>query len=210
VLQVPSDRNFCDVLVEMSAPLERSGREFVVPMMQQKSGFAVRIVCTEDGSQVELSNGTTVVLDRGKFHTVNNVTSDLRIVASKPVIVAQYALSFDADSNKVGDPFMSMIPPVERYTANTTFATQPVTGSWEHYVTIVCDRVAANSLTINGERFEPANATSFYNDQFVIFRTILTPGVKHVESDGKIAVFSYGFGAGMDNFDSYGTYCGPW
>jgi adhesin/invasin len=208
--QVPYDVNFCDVLVEMSAPLERAGREFVVPMMQKKGAFSVRILATEDETNVKLSSGLTFILNEGKFRTIDDVSLDLRIVSNKPVIVAQYATSFDADSIKVGDPFMAMIPPIEAYTASSTFATQSVTGDWEHYVTIICDRDAANSLTLNGKRFGSASATSFDDDRFVIFRTNLTAGVKQLDSDGKIAVFSYGFGAGKDNFDSYGTYCGPW
>jgi hypothetical protein len=44
----------------------------------------------------------------------------------------------------------------------------------------------------------------------VVFQTGVGSGTQTVTSNGKLAVYSYGFGTGSDNFDSYGTYCGPW
>ena len=38
------------------------------------------------------------------------------IISIKPVLVAQFALGFHADSN--GDPFMILVPAIDQYTNN--------------------------------------------------------------------------------------------
>jgi hypothetical protein len=211
--QVPYDRIYCDVLVEMAAPLKTAGTDFVVAKMRDKRQYALRIIATQPSTEVTITPDprTTVekrVLMGGEFIDLVNVSEHTVVHADQPIIVAQYALSNEGDSNRVGDPFMMLIAPNTSFAANTTLSTPDVLGNWHHYLSIVCDGAAAESLEINGQDLEIESAERV-GDRY-IFQTGIESGTKTITSKGKLAVYSYGFGTGTDNFDSYGSYCGPW
>jgi hypothetical protein len=215
--QVPSQFIYCDVLIEMAAPISTAGVDFIAPMMQAKDGYALRILATQPQTTIAPMEGggssglsAPLVLDAGQHHDVKMATGNWRIRSNKPIIVAQYGLSNEADSSKVGDPFMTMLAPISAYTSNTTFSTPPLKGNWRHYISIVCDQEAARSLKINGNPVSTSMSQRVDASDFVVFQEALIPGIQVVTSNGKLAVYSYGFGYGADNFDSYGTYCGPW
>jgi hypothetical protein len=215
--QVPSQFIYCDVLIEMAAPLSTAGVDFIAPMMQDKRGYALRILATQANTKIAPVHGegsaslsSPLILEAGQHYDVTLATSNWRIRADKPIIVAQYALSNEADSNKVGDPFMTLIAPTTAYTSNTRFSTPPLKGSWRHYLSIVCDKEAAESLKVNGNSMPRSMAQPVDGSDHVVFQTGVGSGTQTVTSNGKIAVYSYGFGTGSDNYDSYGTYCGPW
>lgn len=205
--QVPSDKNYCDVLVEQAAPLTRAGREFIVPGMQLKETYAIRVVATEPSTTVTALN-EQFTLGAGQYIDFVNVRGDHRITATDPVVVAQYAASFDADSSHAGDPFMMLIAPtsVQCTEANVHFGME---GNFHNFLTIVTDRSSLESLQWNGARLmHPSLPVSEVGDHIVV--QIEVPNGFQRITGRSIAVYSYGFGVGRDSFDSYGTYCGPW
>lgn len=215
--QIPWNKIYCDVLIEMAAPISSAGRDFIVPMMQEKEGYALRIVATEPETRISATEGIgrsalsePLTLGSGEFVDVQVASGNWHLRSDKPVIVAQYALSNEADSIKIGDPFMTLIAPTSAYTSAATFSTPPLLGGWHHYLAIVCDEDAAESLRLNGKRLSNELSEKMRNGEYYVFQVPVSTGVQAVTSEGKLAVYSYGFGHGADNFDSYGTYCGPW
>ena len=65
---------------------------------------------------------------RGGQHKEFQAGSDqpLHLVANKGVQVAQFSKSFSADGNRNSDPFMTILPSTDQFSANYTFTT-PVT-----------------------------------------------------------------------------------
>ncbi|HET6510865.1 MAG TPA: IgGFc-binding protein [Candidatus Kapabacteria bacterium] len=206
--QVPYYYNFCDVLIEQSAPLDRAGREFILPKMMNKIAYALRVVATEPSTMVRFGDSTTA-LNTGEFKDIISVEGDRYLSSDKPILVAQYANSFDADANKVGDPFMTLVPPLDRFVGLNTVTIPKLGTDWHHYLAIVCEFSALESLEINGEAADVRNTTRV-NDRYCVVHLQVPQGIHRVSADGNLAVLNYGFGVGADNFDSYGTYCGPW
>jgi adhesin/invasin len=214
--QVPHDRIYCDVLIEQSAPISTAGLEFIATMMNDKEAYDLRIVATQPNTIVQLGvNKEGIaseprVLNAGEYADIPNVTDNQYLHADKPIIVAQYALSNEGDKNKVGDPFMTLVAPFTSYSSSSVFSTEPLKGYWNHYVSIVSDREAAGTLKLNGESLSSSLSHHVEGSDFVVYQTAVKPGTYSVTSNGRLAVYSYGFGTGSDNYDSYGTYCGPW
>ena len=205
--QVPSDRNFCDVLVEQAAPLSRAGREFIVPRMQLKQAYALRIVATKPSTNITAVS-QHFTLNAGQHLDFDYVQGDQIITSTHPVIVAQYATGFDADSSHVGDPFMTLIAPTS-VVCNEANIYVGREGHFYNYLAIVTDRSSLDSLLWNGLKPEHSSIPHSEIGEHVIVHLEVLDGF-HRLTGRNIAVYSYGFGVGGDNFDSYGTYCGPW
>src|SRR5205823_11427587 len=97
---------FCDMLLEEEPPVNTWGKQFYVSKLLGKQEYAVRVVAHEDNTKV-YENGILVkTLVAGDFFENNHEKDNALITSTKPVLVAEYAQSSNADSVKVGDPFM--------------------------------------------------------------------------------------------------------
>lgn len=203
--QVPADVNFCDHLLEMEPPMPSWGRQFFVGRFESKSEYAIRVMASEPNTQVFINNNLVAKLAKaGEVYEDNHMRDNALITTSKPVLVAQYAQSSDADSIKVGDPFLLFITPTEQFLDNYTFLT-PVKGDWLHYVNLVVETDAVNSLRLDrapipARYFKPIGIT-----RFSIAQIEIGYGSHKVSCDKPFGLYSYGFGVAGDNYDSYGN-----
>lgn len=203
--QVPVDVNFCDQLLEMEPPVPSWGRQFFVGRFESKSEYAIRIIASEPGTQIFINNTLVARLTRaGEFYEDNHMRDNALITTSKPVLVAQYAQSSEADSIRVGDPFLLFITPTEQFLDSYLFLT-PVRGDWLHYINLVVENDALNSLRLDGSSipsryFKPIGIT-----RYSIAQIEIGYGSHNVSSDKPFGLYSYGFGVAGDNYDSYGN-----
>ncbi|XP_072034140.1 uncharacterized protein [Amphiura filiformis] len=116
---VPQQLNRCDHLVENVPPVATWGKRFsVLPFLNRTSGHVLRVLASRPNTRF-YTLGQVFVLQRGGlFREFNQpVTFPMSIVSDKPVLVLQYAKGGAAD--RTGDPFMTIIPPVEQYVAGS-------------------------------------------------------------------------------------------
>ncbi|XP_067661592.1 uncharacterized protein [Haliotis asinina] len=119
--QVPKKVDFPDNLVEMLIPTYAFGRKYALgPIAGRQCGVVYRIVAEQHGTEVFESDGTRHVLSARTFKDLDFTQADYRcITSSKPVMVVQFAKGQAADGSALeGDPFMAIMPPVERYTSS--------------------------------------------------------------------------------------------
>ena len=141
---VPADEIACDHMATQIPPHTTWGYTFLLnPLAYRYSGdfyrFAtltdnteVTITCVDAGSNVAtLANTTTIHNEQGRnwgeFQTHTNPCANPSVPfipkycclqATEPVIVAQYSYGAAVDScvnGDIGDPFMTLIPPVIQY-----------------------------------------------------------------------------------------------
>jgi hypothetical protein len=202
--QVPTEVNFCDQLLEMEPPVPSWGRQFYVGRFEDKTQYAMRVIASEDNTEVFVNNRRVAKLVAGGFYEDNHLVDNAFVTASAPVLVAEYAQGSDADSIKVGDPFMLLITPTEQFLNYYRFAT-PISGSWHHYINLVVPLDAESSLRVDGRPVPIRYFQTIGISHFGIAQYELGFGSHSVSCDQPFGLYSYGFGVGDENFDSYGN-----
>lgn len=206
--QVPPQINFCDQLLEEEAPIPSWGRQFYVGRFEGKSEYVVRVISSEPGTQVFLNNQRVATLaNAGDFYENNHLVQNSLITTSKPSLVAEFAQSSDADSVKIGDPFMLFITPTEQFLKYYNFVT-PVKGDWHHYVNLVVPNSAISTLKLDGRLIAPKYYKTIGISRYSIAQYEIGYGSHSVICDLPFGLYSYGFGVAGDNYDSYGNNAG--
>ncbi|MDP4199696.1 MAG: IgGFc-binding protein [Bacteroidota bacterium] len=205
--QVPNDVQFCDMLLEEEPPANDWGKEFIVTKFEGKTYSVVRVIAREDSTEVVLNGARVASLQKGGYCEIDTLHSDAEIQASKPVLVAQYSTSANADSIKIGDPFMLIVVPNDRFIKEVA-TTSVGTGQWYHYLNIVAPDSAFSSIRVDGRKIGPNVKHTRIADKLSVVPLLVEAGRHVVNCVSPIAVYSYGFGALGENYDSYGHACG--
>ncbi|SRR5579883_1108798 len=214
--QVPPTKRFCDMLLEEEPPANDWGKDYVLTKFSGKDYYVARVIAQEDSTKVFVNGIARGTLAKGTFLEIDSFHFDALIHASQPVLVAQYATSSEADTIKIGDPFMLLAVPSDRGLIELT--TNSVTsGGFQHYLNIVVPDSGAKTLRVDGaligtgqppmgvtvesvRPFAPAKATIL---------SLRVPEGRHMIScSAPVEVYSYGFGVGNEDYDSYGHACG--
>lgn len=204
--QIPPDAQFCDQLLEMEPPIPSWGRQFYVGKFESKMEYVIRVVASEDNTQVFLDNKLVSKLQAGQYYENNHLRENSFVTANAPVLVAEYAQSSNADSIKVGDPFMLLVAPTEQYLNYYRFAT-PIQGQWHHYINLVVPLDAEGSLRLDGKPVPLRYFKTIGISRYGIAQLEIDYGAHTVACDKPFGLYSYGFGVLSENFDSYGN-CG--
>ncbi len=214
--QVPSNVSFCDMLLEMEPPANDWGKSFILTKFEGKDYYVARIIADADSTIVSINGVKAATINRNEFYEVDTFYHDAIVTTSKPALVAQYCTSFNADAVKVGDPFMLIAIPNDRFVSEVT--TSSVThGVYRDYLNIVVPDTAVNSLLLDGARaglgsYPPgvvlARKSHVPGAQSTVLTFQVASGRHFIQCAAPMAVYSYGFGIDNDNYDSYGHACG--
>jgi hypothetical protein len=202
--QVPPDVSFCDQLLEEEPPIPSWGRQFYVGRFESKSQYAVRVLASEDNTQVFVNNKLVAKLQAGQYWEDNHMVDNALVTSSRPVLVAEYAQSSQADTVQVGDPFLMLITPTEQFLNYYRFVT-PVNGQWHHYINLVVPMDAIRSLRVDGRPVPERYFKTIGISKFGIAQYEISYGSHAIACDKPFGLYSYGFGVGTDNYDSYGN-----
>lgn len=194
VEQIPPHATYGKIFFALPLALRQSGEIFRVGSVVD--GNVVNVTCTRRTASGESDVGTeTAVIGTGEYHQFR--TSGIRdqaglssenyrrdfccIETSKPAIVMQYSLGHSEDSivlpglvSNIGDPSMSLVPPVNQYRNNVLISTvnQDVL---PHFSFISYAIPAAffdpatnkNDFLINGTTFTPSSREDMGSDGYI-------------------------------------------
>ena len=122
---VPMSIMYADHLVEQLPPVNTWGRHFVtMPLAARLYGDTFRFLAATNGTRVAVNGKIVASLDRGQFHE-QIIDGPAEILASKPILVAQYANGADYDGC-LGDPFMMLIPSFEQFGGDYILSTPQI------------------------------------------------------------------------------------
>ncbi|XP_078660357.1 IgGFc-binding protein-like isoform X3 [Branchiostoma floridae x Branchiostoma belcheri] len=143
-----------DHIVEMIPPVDTWGKEFVtVPLTKRTAGDLFRVIAARDNTQVDVTGKTTHTLNAGDHWEFGGDSDEyLHVVTTEPVLLMQYSKTGDADGTGT-DPFMLMIPPLQQFAADYTFATTPLISSPDqmtHHMNIVIQDSEKAGLRLDG------------------------------------------------------------
>ncbi|WP_022821719.1 Ig-like domain-containing protein [Hymenobacter norwichensis] len=196
---VPHNHTYCDHLVEQLPPTSVWGKQFVsVPLKTRLNGDTFRFLASTNNTQVRVNGTLVATLNRGQYHE-RLIVGSAQIVATEPILVAQYSngTSFDG---VVSDPFMMLISPFEQFLGSYTVTT-PASGFSGNYINVVAPTAAVGTVRLDGVVVPAASFSAIGSSGFSGAQLTVGLGA-HQISGGSYAIgaFVYGF----DNVDSYG------
>ncbi|XP_054752591.2 uncharacterized protein LOC129258325 [Lytechinus pictus] len=117
--RVPRSMQRCDHLVEMLPPISTLGTRFSVLPLLNRTGYVFRMIAARPNTKVHLAGTIYTLGQRGSFREFNqDAQLPVTITSNRPLLVMQYGKGMDI--NFWGDPFMSIVPPVEQYMEGMT------------------------------------------------------------------------------------------
>jgi hypothetical protein len=163
---VPHSIQARDHLYEQMTPVNVWGKTFVVPVTI-RGVERVRIVASQDGTVITQSGGvinsvtggqTSLNLNRGQFVEleIKLVTGGCYISSNKPIGVASYLVGMTYSEvtykqGTVGDPSLTIVPPVEQMIISADIAPFIPSGDTnlsEHYVMVITPKATRNQTTV--------------------------------------------------------------
>ena len=189
--QVPGVKSARDCLYEQAMPIDYWGTEFVVTRSMEKDANRIRITAQEDGTQINIDGHFVKNINSGEtyeFEMSENLASIMAkdivkagrdipdilngdahyIQTSCPCAVYGYDVSSGykhEKTQKIGDPSMVWISPLQQRINKITFGACGTTGKGYtniHYVNVVCltSDVASFHLSSDQRANIPATFTS--------------------------------------------------
>ena len=158
--KIPAATSFCDYLVEQLPDITRLGKKFRTLLFSGRTRYTVRIVGTVNGTILSYDHavaGAPASLQQGQIADFI-VTSGLEIVASHPVLVAQYMHGVQDQVTNLagGDPSMVIVTPEEQGVTEAVFSVHGLAGTTGRFVNIVTASSALATLTLDGVAVNPA------------------------------------------------------
>ena len=196
----------CDHIVEQIPSVDKLSSTYLLAQTPRNDagGNVYRAVATQDGTEVR-ANGTLVAtLNNGQFYE-GRVVGGIELVASKPILVAQYLIGQNGNNNT--DPAMVIVPGSDQWLKSYVFAAPSGSANFPtDFVSIVIRTTDLGSLRLDGSApdttsFLTLGSTAF---SFGNIDVSLKTGAFAISADNPFQLLLSGF----DSFDSYFTYGG--
>jgi len=180
-------------------PLNTWGNEFyTAPLATRTAGDTVRVLAGYDSTTVFLNGVVAGTIDRGKSLEFS-LTTGARISSDRPVLVAQYAKSSDADGVVNSDPFMVQIPATRHYIQG--YAIYTLTNDFPaNYINIIVPTASTGTIQIDGVAVGAVNFTAIAGSAYSYARRPVNSGRHFVTGGAPFGLTVYGW----DEYESYG------
>ena len=196
-----------DHLFQQAYPINTWGTSFVhVALSGRTSGELVKVLASEDGTQVEINGIGRGGIDAGEFLSLEfGINETAKITTSKPASVTVFSKSQECNQPNSpnfqnGDPFMITYSPAEQLLKEIRFNALSLPSIVSHYVNIVVKSGTENLTILDGQnqgtRFFPVPG----DPTFSYARINISQGVHQLTNREGFTAYVYGFGF----LESYG------
>lgn len=190
-----------DHLYEQIPPVPSWGREYYTVPLKTRAQDLYRIMAAEDNTSIKITGKSIITLDRGEFEEFVLYSNEpSRIIADKPILVAQYSQSNKVDG--VGDPFMIILSSVSQSKNDVTFVAYDSDIIQNYFVNIISLASEVNNVSYDGNSvagsFKP-----FPEGEYAYAQLSITPGTHRINNanpDRGFLAYVYGYGG----VESYG------
>lgn len=195
-----------DHLYEQIPPIQAWGREYFYVPLKSRLEDRCRVMAAEDNTVIYVTGEQPFILNRGAFVEFSvDQNKPKRIYSEKPILVAQFSQSRDADRDYTGgngDPFMIILSSTTQSKNNVTFVAYNSNQIQRYYINIVSLTEEVNNVRFDGSsiagEFQPFNDTDYSYAQKEI-----SPGthqIWNINKDRGFLAYVYGYGG----VESYG------
>lgn len=219
--QVPSGKCCWEHLYEQIPPVHSWGLEYYAVPLKSREQDRYRILAAQNNTTVQISGRSPFTLNRGEFEEAVFFNSDTqkKILADKPVLVAQYSQSRDVDSTFTGgygDPFMIILSPVNQSLNKANFVAYNspdlefedfvYEGIKNYFVNILTPTSQTGNIRVNNQSVQN-EFREFPEGNYSYAQIEISNGTHQIESTGSedgFLAYVYGFGG----IESYGYSAG--
>ena len=213
---VPSTQTFCEHLLEHIPPTSTWGQSFLlVPFGGRNVGQYFKIVSSQNSTTISRTCNSATLTQTlssagNSFTFFTSSTTYCYVASNKPVMVSQLGIGGGGDN--IGDPIISIIPSLDRYTNSYTFFSLNTSEFNIHQisVSVLAQYYQPNSIRLDGQAIT-ATWSAIYNSGGTVVgygcRQSVTGGVSHTVShdnpSGKLAVLVHGWNSGTQRGYGY-------
>jgi len=192
----------CDHLFQQAYPVSSWGKNFVhIALKDRTSGELVKVLASEDDTEVSLNGIPQGTIHKGKFLTIDfRADESGKIETSKPSSVTVFSIGVGCNDRNIpglsgfGDPFMITYSPVEQFLKDLVFNSFQLANISNHYVNIVVKAGTQQKTALDGDNigrfFEPLPGDT----DFQIARIRVSGGAHQLTNPDGFAAYVYGFG----------------
>jgi len=205
--QVPVGITFCDTLLEQMIPTDRLSTYYALAACQAsalafQTSDLVRVIASEDGTQVSVGGVVVATLNKGQFHEFQLPGgTSANVTATKPVMVAQYLQGGQGNQT---DPAMSLVPGADTWLKEYRLSTPWGAQDFDiDYASIVIPTSDLGSLKLDGNTVNTSGCTPIAGTVYRRCNVSLPNGLFNLTSANPFLVML----DGGSSADSYFT-CG--
>ncbi|MBV6654855.1 MAG: PKD domain-containing protein [Mameliella sp.] len=185
------------------APVDKWGTLFYHTPLQNQGAQVIRVLASENGTDVFVDCNQVATLDRGEYYTVydQSYNSGRVISSTQPVAVAQFNTNGGCSPSGLGDPNMLWLWPAEYQTRSVRFKSldrfNELIGGFQfsqHSVNIVADANEVADIELDGNPLT-GNWLEYPGNESKVYRRIsVSPGEHELNSPHPFQAYVYGIG----------------
>jgi hypothetical protein len=188
----------CDHLEDAALPSETLGSEYYVTFpaaVASVSPHVVRITAVKADTQLtfepaSVSAPVTIGPDKPPFE-LKSVSSDFKVSATGPILVAQYMQGQDSVESHSGDPSLAFAVPAAQYRTSYLFVASKTYDS--NFVNVIAP--AGATVTLDGSAIAASSFTPIGGSGHGVARVELSQSEVHeIESPRAFGIVVYGYG----------------
>lgn len=191
-----------DHLFQQAYPVNTWGKSFIhIPLADRTSGEIIKVVASQDNTQVKINGQVRGTVNQGKFLTFEFGRNDIvSIETSKPTAVSMIAKSGNCNDqndsySRYGDPSLVTLSPVNQMMRDMVFSAVKITWIRAHLVNVVVKRGTAGQTILNGQpvgnQFKPVPA----NPSFEYATFSVNEGANRLQNPEGFIAYVYGSGS---------------
>jgi len=211
-----------DCLVEQLTPISTWGKSAFVSNLAMSStelniGYSLyRVVAAFDSTEIYVDGARTAMIHSGE-HYEAPIFGAMEIVTTRPTMVAMFKKTAGQGSQqvqRVGDPFMMIVPPAEQFMDKYRFINiqaydyEIVNGNVvvlgnvyvEQYLNIVIPTTKAATVTLDGALVPLSRFSQIGTSDYSWAQLRMADGVHDIRADTLFGIYVYGYGGA----NSYG------
>ncbi|MCH7396410.1 PKD domain-containing protein [Belliella sp. DSM 107340] len=195
-----------DHLFQQAYPVNTWGNDFLhVPLAGRNSGELVKVLASEENSQITINGVNVGTLGPGEFITTDFSHIETASISSdKPISVTGFAKSMDCNQpgqgSNIGDPFMITYSPNQQLLSQITFNALQLPSINAHFVNVITATASIQNTRLDGQNVGNQFVPFPDNPAYAYARIQISQGVHRLENVDGLIGYVYGFG----NIESYG------
>lgn len=191
-----------DHLFQQSYPVNSWGKSYIhIPLADRTSGEIIKVVASQDNTQVRINGQVRGTINQGKFLTFEFGRNDIvSIETSKPSSVSMIAKSGNCNDqndtySRYGDPSLVALSPVNQLMKDMIFSSVKINWVRTHLVNIIVKKGTANQTILNGlpigNQFKPVPTNTAYE----YARISVNEGANRLQNPEGFIAYAYGSGS---------------
>lgn len=201
---------YCDHLASQMTPVDTFGNMFVtINMPSCNRPVHFKLVASENNTQANISGRSPISLtNSGDVYTFSTPSLTQTVISTdKPTALAFYAEG--ECSSRIGDPAMILLPPIQQFASDYTFATVDFPSDPFHSsLTIVISEQEISGLFLDGHNVSSADWRPIIGSKTLRITNIMIEDGSHTIYHINPTVIFLAVSTGVADVNSYGYVAG--